>query len=87
MRLIDADLLKVELLGRAGEQTDRLYKDTNAINIYSISIAEMTDIEKAETVEAIPVEWIENYITKISWEDEQAVIQDMLDRWEKENGN
>ena len=34
---------------------------------------------------AIPIEWIEHFAEKIWWEDERAVIEDMLEHWEKEN--
>lgn len=72
MRLIDADKLPIWSFPISWEEGVGIEKCCKAV-------------EEAPTVEAIPIEWIEHFAEKIWWEDERAVIEDMLERWEKEN--
>ena len=78
MRLIDADALFINLDGMmAVSPTGYIHGDT---------VADM--ISDAPTVEAIPVEWIEQY-GKANWYDfgtQYNAITKMLEEWErKEN--
>lgn len=81
MRLIDADKLNLDIC---------IAKSLNkAESTYDYAYSEKM-IEKAPTVEAIPVEWIEELSAKLKEEDnfEKAMfLLDMIDVWEEENGN
>lgn len=73
MRLIDADEL---IYMTIGEDTDKPFKFVP------------TDfIENAEEVEAIPVEWLLNNITKdsVMWEYNRKLIEHLVIGWRKEN--
>ncbi len=72
MRLIDADLLKIDFINKACGIKD---KRTN------IQI-----IEDAPTIEAIPIEWIINHPKYPKKEDKAKVIEDMIADWKEENG-
>ncbi len=41
-------------------------------------------VETWQTVDAIPVEWIKEFMEKKCWEDEKVVVKDMIEDWEKE---
>lgn len=41
------------------------------------------NVDEIPTVDAIPIEWIKDFANNIWWEDERAVIEDMLEHWEK----
>ena len=76
MRLIDLDQIEYFTL------VDKL-----GVPRYKIEIGEDIGIP---TVDAIPVEWIENYISKIKddgmiYLSSAGCIKDMLKDWEKEN--
>lgn len=85
MRLFDVDKLQVKHYLQRTEHPIG-YEGTQAIYDYTDVLA--YDIESAETVEAIPVEWIAKYMASIESETkyaEQRIIQYMLDEWKKEN--
>lgn len=76
MRLVNADkyceFLNTYLLEKA---------QNNFMSFYRDALQKTFEFE----VKAIPIEWIEAFAEKIWWEDERAVIEDMVERWEKEN--
>lgn len=85
MRLFDADKLQVKHYLQRSEHPIG-YEGTQAVYDYKDVLA--YDIESAETVEAIPIEWIVKYMASIESETkyaEQRIIQYMLEEWEKEN--
>ena len=85
MRLIDADAVKADI-----EKFNRPLCDGYHMKDYVLNQI-ITDIENQPTVDAILVEWIENYTRKnFPLEHGEVVlgfIADMLEDWEKENEN
>lgn len=59
MRLIDADKLK-------GTEGLFQYQINETFDRISASAYRFEDVENAPTIEAIPTEWIENYITMLT---------------------
>ena len=96
MRLIDADKLKElfedlqitfeEDLSRFKDEelySPERYRDTQRGRVEGV-IDCIMDLEQAETVEAIPIEWINKWVvTKFAGAG--RVIDALLDDWEKEN--
>lgn len=84
MRLIDADKLKyAHYVQRKDmpigyEGTQPIYADTDIIAY---------DIDKAPTVKAIPIEWLEKYIWSADTHKEKETLRKMYISWEKENAN
>ena len=80
MRLIDAD--KLEATAVLGVQLQ--HADSQYYYFY-----EEETIEKAPTVKAIPIEWIEQFMNRFRLDmvtsDEYALLHFMLTEWEKEN--
>ena len=80
MRLIDAD--KLEATAVLGVQLQ--HADSRYYYFY-----EEETIEKAPTVKAIPIEWIEQFMNRFRLDmvtsDEYALLHFMLTEWEKEN--
>ena len=87
MRLIDADKLELKhfvqwadvVVGYNGTQPKHKHTDIIAY-----------DISGAPTVEAIPIEWIINWLTKqnipaLHTCDDYDAVNMMIDDWEKEN--
>ncbi len=84
MRLIDADKLQAKHYLQRTEHPIG-YEGTQAVYDYTDILA--YDIESAEIVEAIPIEFIEEYI-KYQDTEEQKVLRMMWHAWElreKEN--
>ena len=92
MRLIDADELKA-LRGVAIYATD----EKTDTQIITASVYRREEIDKAPTVEAIPIEWIEGRIKDIMqtpdltdepWfpitHAEVVILEDLIEDWEKE---
>lgn len=80
MRLIDADKL-IEIC-------DKGWRLGSAINTKIYHTVDASDIRSQPTVEAIPIEWLENYKRVRGWEvtvTTQNAIDNMLNAWEKEN--
>lgn len=80
MRLINADKTKNSLWG---------FERYTGIDEMPIEYAEEI-IDKQPTVEAIPIEWIVNWLTKQTIPathtcDDYEAVEMMLDDWEKEN--
>ena len=77
MRLIDADKLKVLVA-----------VENNGVMNTGKLITELFD--EMETVEAIPIEWIDHYIkhkVEVAGINEEVLyINDMIKEWEAENG-
>ena len=72
MRLIDADKLENDI----------------AENITVKAVSRMLAITQGQpTVEAIPIEWIENYIWGADTHEEKRALRKMYIAWEKENAN
>lgn len=85
MRLFDADKLQVKHYLQRSEHPIG-YEGTQAVYDYKDVLA--YDIESAETVEAVTIEWIAKYMASIDSETkyaEQRIIQYMLEKWKKEN--
>ena len=81
MRLIDADKLKYAHFVQRGDQPIG-YEGTQPVYDYTELIA--YDIGNAPTVKAIPIEWIQKWITEHIWFDTESVNW-LLKDWEKEN--
>ena len=84
MRLIDADKLPIYSTIEGVEKSE---KGTVAILGNWVSAI---SIEEAPTVNAIPVEWITDWLTKqsipaTSYGLDCSAVEKMLDDWEKEN--
>lgn len=82
MRLIDADKLELNCI-----YTSTLEK---ADTVYQYSYSEQ-QIEKARTVEAIPIEWISQWLLKNCYDgnghyigEGYDTVEDMLEDWRKE---
>jgi hypothetical protein len=71
-RLIDADKLKTQF----PEPADWL--DINQTLVHKTGI--WAEIDAAETIEAIPVDWIKRYMKEVGLTD----VKYMLETWEKE---
>lgn len=72
-RLIDADELpKTEIYDEDGKA-------------YCVVLEE--DIDQAQTVKAIPIEWIENWVKMCNWHytDLHNIMKSLIADWEKEN--
>lgn len=85
MRLFDADKLQVKHYLQRSEHPIG-YEGTQAVYDYKDVLA--YDIESAETVEAIPIEWIKKWISErndFPTMPYNQHIWGMLDDWEKEN--
>ena len=84
MRLIDADKLIQELEKNKTFESDEY---TEGVNTGISWCAE--DVVDAPTVDAIPIEWIEEYRqNREDYADEynaKAVLKRLLETWEKEN--
>lgn len=82
-RLIDADKLKAQV-----EAHEIKYKFTPTDYQYGHNVGidkAVNDIEDAETVEAIPVPWIESYLSDCAvWSIAYYVIKGMLYKWREE---
>lgn len=84
-RLIDADKLKAQV-----EAHEIKYKFTPTDYQYGHNVGinkAVNDIEDAETVEAIPVDWIEKYIEEmdeIGFCPEAMHVSSMMSRWKEE---
>ena len=88
MRLIDADKLQAKHYLQRSEHPIG-YEGTQAVYDYKDVLA--YDIESAETVEAIPIEWLKEFakqfeerapkMSKPIW----MVIEDVIDFWEFQN--
>lgn len=83
MRLMNADKLETKHFLQRSEYPIG-YEGTQPIYKYTDILA--YDIESAETVEAIPIEFIEKWLRrkKQRWVDTDAFI-DLINDWEKEN--
>lgn len=81
MRLIDADKL-IEIC-------DKGWRLGSAINTKIYHTVDASDIRSQPTVNAIPIEWIEEYRqNREDYADEynaKAVLKRLLETWEKEN--
>lgn len=74
MRLIDADKLReVYDFNRRGSKK---YSDVYADCIFTL--------DRADTIEAIPIKWIEDYCMKHNLS-LQSPVETMLKRWREEN--
>ena len=92
MKLIDADKLQAKHYLQRTEHPIG-YEGTQAVYDYTDVLA--YDIESAEIVEAIPIEWLENFMNKLprdnstdgmSWTSlERWGIKMAISEWEKEN--
>lgn len=78
MRLIDAD----KLIKDIKELWD--YKTVDGITAATVLKQTITDIENQPTVEAIPIEWIEEWGWKNGMSESMS-LRVMIDDWEKEN--
>ncbi len=85
MRLIDADEFRYDIC-----------RQVEFIKVDDFQVVPVVDVINcwfnAPTVKAIPVEWIENYISKIKddgmiYLSSAGCIKDMLKEWEKENAD
>ena len=77
-RLIDADALKAQL-----QREIDIYFDEDGGGIHTAMEAR-DEIDYAPTVDAIPVEWIKNFIGRANDTDAYAVAR-MLSDWEAEH--
>ena len=69
-RLIDADVIPWD----------------KAAHVEGFQTVRKMAVDNMPTVDAIPVEWIKNYIGKANDTDAYAVV-DMLSEWEEEDGH
>lgn len=74
MRLIDADEIIKETYGVVIEDMFHMHE--------TVEVVSTIDIEKAPTVEAIPIEWLINYEIKNG---QETRLQEAITQWEKEN--
>ena len=72
MRLIDADEIIKETWGVVIK--DMFHMDE------TVDVISRKDIEKAPTVKAIPIEWLDTYVCNITKE-EKLVIDKMFIKW------
>lgn len=94
MRLIDADKLMLSLadwkLQEAPIHTYEKPKEFTADDMQRMIWRTIRDCESAveeqPTVEAIPVEWIRNYVSIWVSEIYKNFVLNMIKTWEKENG-
>ena len=88
MRLIDADKLKKELEeNKTSYEISDVDERQNEVIDWCIK-----DVDNAQTIEAIPVEWVVNWLTRQHIPathtcDDYYAVEMMLDDWRKENGN
>lgn len=80
-RLIDADSLKKNL-SKWMEQVDPTHP-SEIPPLDDMIVSTMMTVEEEPTVDAIPVEWIKNYINRTNDTAGYAVAE-MLSDWEKE---
>ena len=83
MRLIDADKLKIKHFVQRGDQPIG-YEGTQPVYEYTDLIA--YDVDNAPTVQAIPIEWIEEWGWKNGMSESMS-LRVMIEDWEKENDN
>ena len=77
MRLIDADRLKVEMqLNKTSYEISDVDERQNEVVDWCIK-----DVDNADTVEAIPIEWIEAVIEKYASYEYHVEIDDIEARW------
>ena len=86
MRVIDADALKLAIENYANEPVkanDKRFQRCRAIILDMVGT-----VNNAPTVDAIPVEWINKYMTdttaEIGGDICEGIIQEMVDAWHKE---
>lgn len=80
MRIIDADEVINLIDGETKVETNSNEKAFNDALEVAIQI-----IDTQKTVEAIPIEWIEQYIWSADTHDEKRALRKMCIQWEKEN--
>lgn len=74
MRLIDID--------KHFELNEPFYKADIEMPLHRVKVA----LESLPTVEAIPIEWIRNYVSIWVSEIYKNFVLNMIKTWEKENG-
>lgn len=80
MRLIDADEIIQKTYGVVIEDMFHMHE--------TVEVVSTIDIEKAPTVKAIPIEYIEKFKKEFrAVASVKAVIEWLLENWEKENAN
>ena len=80
MRLIDADKIIQKTYGVVIEDMFHMHE--------TVEVVSTIDIEKAPTVEAIPIEYIEKFKKEFrAVASVKAVIEWLLEEWGKENAN
>ena len=82
MRLIDADKLQVKHYLQRSEHPIG-YEGTQAVYDYKDVLA--YDIESAETVEAIPIDWLLNKLLEYDLLETHHTICCLWERWKEEN--
>lgn len=79
MRLIDAEEFK-----------DDIFRQIELIKVNDFEVCPVVDVneclDNAPTVEAIPKEWIRNYVSIWISEPYKNFVLNMIAIWEKENG-
>lgn len=85
MRLIDADALLQDVQEQIA-LTKTLFSDEE-INLISKMLEDTfkRQIEKMPTIEAIPIEWIKEFIAKKGWA-RHYLTEEIINAWEAENG-
>ena len=89
VRLIDADKLSKNTCKGICSNCNDMYAGENVkTNCSEVRLYFLKKIQKAPTVDAIPVEWIEEYMNNhmLKFSDRWMAMDWMLNDWRKENG-
>ena len=78
MRLIDADEIIKETWGVVIKDMFHMHE--------TVEVVSTIDIEKAPTVKAIPIEWIENKLKCCDNINAEIFVKSLIREWRKENG-